>query len=192
MTKYLIPLGLFVLIGVLLYAGLSMDPKRINSPLVGKPLADFSLTTVYNPKRKLSPKSLRGQVYLLNVWASWCQACRTEHPILTEVKRRALVPIYGLNYKDKRADAKGFIRELGNAWQLNLWDIDGRVGIDLGVYGVPETFIIDAEGIIRYKHIGPVSWDDIEKEIMPRVQQYRREAERSKDKAGAAAAGVRP
>ncbi len=171
MKKFLIPLVAFALIGGLLWKGLSLDPRRIPSPLIGKPVSDFSLARVRKPKQIISPKDLYGRVYLLNVWASWCVACRQEHPLLMEIQRSQLVAIIGLNYKDKQKDAREFLRELGDPYEMSLADLNGRVGIDMGVYGVPETFVIDKKGIIRYKHIGPINEKALVENIMPVVRQ---------------------
>ncbi|MEK7716261.1 MAG: DsbE family thiol:disulfide interchange protein, partial [Pseudomonadota bacterium] len=157
MKKYIVPLVIFVALGLLLAYGLNLDPRRIPSPLIGKPLPAFSLATVADPARKVSRDDLRGRVYLLSVWASWCAACREEHPLLNELTSRKAVTIIGLNYKDKREDALRWLGALGNPYELSLSDQDGRLGIDLGVYGVPETFVIDKQGVIRYKQIGPMT-----------------------------------
>lgn len=172
MKKYLIPLAIFAVIGVFLWKGLSLDPKRIPSPLIGKPIPAFSLPRLHQPKKFVSPRDLYGRVYLLNVWASWCPACRQEHPLWMEVARLKLVPLIGLNYKDKRADALGFLKELADPYEMSLSDLNGRAGINLGVYGVPETFVIDKQGIIRYKHIGPISEKSLAENILPVVRQY--------------------
>jgi cytochrome c biogenesis protein CcmG/thiol:disulfide interchange protein DsbE len=172
MKKFLIPIIAFALIGALLWKGLSLDPRRIPSPLIGKALPEFSLTRVHQPKKAVSPKDLYGRVYLLNVWASWCVACRQEHPLWMEVERERLVPIIGLDYKDKRKNALKFLAELGDPYEMSLADMNGRVGIDLGVYGVPETFVIDKQGVIRHKHIGPITEKALMEEIMPVVRQY--------------------
>ena len=150
MKKYLVPLTIFAVLGLLLAYGLNLDPRKIPSPLIGKSLPAFSLTTIADPARKVGRDDLLGRAYLLNVWASWCVACRQEHPFLNELARNKIVPIIGLNYKDKREDALGWLGSLGNPYELSLADIDGRLGIDLGVYGVPETFVIDKQGVIRY------------------------------------------
>lgn len=172
MKKFIIPLIAFALIGALLWKGLSLDPKHIPSPLIGKALPDFTLARVHQPTKKVSPKDLYGRVYLLNVWASWCVACRQEHPLLMEIGRSKLVPLIGLNYKDKNDDALGFLAGMGDPYEISLSDTNGRVGIDLGVYGVPETFVIDKQGIIRYKHIGPIDEDALQNKIMPVVRQH--------------------
>ncbi|MBI5783429.1 MAG: DsbE family thiol:disulfide interchange protein [Gammaproteobacteria bacterium] len=171
MKKYVAPLILFVLLGLLLAYGLNLDPRKIPSPLIGKPLPAFSLATVADPARKASRDDLLGRAYLLNVWASWCGACRQEHPLLNELAQRKAVTIIGLNYKDKREDALEWIGSLGNPYELSLSDSDGRLGIDLGVYGVPETFVIDKQGIIRYKQIGPITEEVFAEKILPLLKQ---------------------
>ena len=171
MKKYVVPLVLFVALGLLLAYGLKLDPRRIPSPLIGKPLPAFSLTTVEDPARKVSRDDLRGRVYLLSVWASWCVACREEHPLLNELTSRKAVTIIGLNYKDKREDALRWLGALGNPYELSLSDQDGRLGIDLGVYGVPETFVIDKQGVIRYKQIGPMTPEVWEQKLAPLIKE---------------------
>ncbi len=171
MKKYIVPLVIFVALGLLLAYGLNLDPRRIPSPLIGKPLPAFSLTTVADPARKVSRDDLRGRVYLLSVWASWCAACREEHPLLNELTRRKAVTIIGLNYKDKREDALRWLGALGNPYELSLSDQDGRLGIDLGVYGVPETFVIDKQGVIRYKQIGPMTPEVWEQKLAPLIKE---------------------
>ena len=171
MKKYIAPLVLFIFLGLLLAYGLNLDPRKIPSPLIGKSLPAFSLATVADPARSVSRDELKGRVYLLNVWASWCVACRQEHPLLNELTRNKAVPIIGLNYKDKRQDALGWLGSLGNPYELSLSDTDGRLGIDLGVYGVPETFVIDKQGVIRYKHIGPITPEAWEQKLAPLIRQ---------------------
>ncbi|MCR4332933.1 MAG: DsbE family thiol:disulfide interchange protein [Sulfuricaulis sp.] len=171
MKKYIVPLVIFVALGLLLAYGLNLDPRRIPSPLIGKPLPAFSLTTVADSARKVSRDDLHGRVYLLSVWASWCVACREEHPLLNELTSRKAVTIIGLNYKDKREDALRWLGALGNPYELSLSDQDGRLGIDLGVYGVPETFVIDKQGIIRYKQIGPMTPEVWEQKLAPLIKE---------------------
>jgi cytochrome c biogenesis protein CcmG/thiol:disulfide interchange protein DsbE len=171
MKKYIVPLIIFVSLGLLLAYGLKLDPRRIPSPLIGKPLPAFSLTTVADPARKVSRDDLHGRVYLLSVWASWCVACREEHPLLNELTSRKVVTIIGLNYKDKREDALRWLGALGNPYELSLSDQDGRLGIDLGVYGVPETFVIDKQGVIRYKQIGPMTPEVWEQKLAPLIKE---------------------
>ncbi len=171
MKKFLIPIAVFVAIGLLLAYALTRDPKKIPSPLIGKPLPAFALTDLHKPNQTVTSEGLRGKVYLLNVWASWCVACRDEHPLLVELARLKAVPIIGLNYKDKRNDALRWLEGLGNPYDRSLADTDGRIGIELGVYGVPETFVIDKAGIIRYKHIGPISPDAWRDKIAPLLRE---------------------
>jgi cytochrome c biogenesis protein CcmG/thiol:disulfide interchange protein DsbE len=171
MKKYLVPLAIFVVLGLLLAYGLNLDPRKIPSPLIGKSLPAFSLTTVADPARKVGRDDLLGRAYLLNVWASWCVACRQEHPLLNELARNKAVPIIGINYKDKREDALGWLGSLGNPYELSLADNDGRLGIDLGVYGVPETFVIDKQGVIRYKQIGPITPEVWEQKLAPLIRE---------------------
>ncbi len=170
MKKFLIPIGLFVALGVLLAVGLKLDPRKIPSPLVGKPLPAFTLTTLEDPKKTLTETDFRGQVVLFNVWASWCVACKEEHPVLIELARRKLAPIVGLNYKDQRDAALAVLKADGNPYDVILVDADGRVGIDWGVYGVPETFVVDKQGIIRHKHIGPITPEVLEQELLPLIR----------------------
>jgi len=169
--KFLIPIAVFVVIGLLLAYGLKLDPRKIPSPLIGKPMPAFALTDLHNPTRSVRSEDLRGKVFLLNVWASWCVACRDEHPLLVELSRLKAVTTIGLNYKDKRDDALSWLKSLGNPYDMSLADTNGRVGIELGVYGVPETFVIDRQGIIRYKHVGPISPDDWRNKIVPVLKE---------------------
>lgn len=171
MKKFVAPLILFILLGLLLAYGLKLDPRKIPSPLIGKSLPAFSQPTVADPARRVGRDELRGRVYLLNVWASWCVACRQEHPFLNELARNKTIPIIGLNYKDKREDALGWLGSLGDPYELSLADPDGRLGIDLGVYGVPETFVIDKEGVIRYKHIGPITPEAWDQKMAPLIKE---------------------
>lgn len=171
MKKFLVPIALFVALGVLLAFGLRLDPKKIPSPLVGKPLPAFSLPTLDNPARIVSNADLKGRPVLINVWASWCTACRDEHPLLVELARAGVVPVIGLNYKDKPEDAHEILRRDGNPYGMVLVDASGRTGIDWGVYGVPETFIVDRDGVIRYKHIGPITPDTLKEVILPKLRE---------------------
>jgi cytochrome c biogenesis protein CcmG, thiol:disulfide interchange protein DsbE len=174
MTKYLLPLALFLVLVVFLAIGLSRDPREVPSPLVNKPAPAFSLPQLANPEQRFKSEEMRGRVWLLNVWASWCVACREEHPLLLELARARLVPVYGLNYKDERQDALNWLKEFGDPYVMNLVDADGRVGIDYGVYGVPETFVIDREGVIRYKQIGPVTPEALRDRIIPLVRELQK------------------
>ncbi len=169
--KFLIPLGLFAILALFLGAGLSLNPREVPSPLIGKPAPEFKLPQLHQPEATLSRTDLLGKVWILNVWASWCTACREEHPALVEFSRRKVVPIYGLNYKDQREAGMAWLQRLGNPYDASLYDLDGRLGIDFGVYGVPETFVIDRQGIIRFKHIGPVTPEILRDRIEPLVKQ---------------------
>lgn len=170
-AKALIPLALFVGLVALLGIGLTLKPREIPSPLIDKPAPAFRLAQLHQPEASLSLADMQGKVWLLNVWASWCVACREEHPVLIDFARRGVLPVVGLNYKDKRPEALGWLKEHGDPYVVSIVDADGRVGIDYGVYGVPETFLIDAKGRIRYKHIGPVTPEAIEREFMPRIKE---------------------
>ncbi len=154
---FLIPLAAFLALAVILAIGLKRDPREVPSPLIGKPAPRFALPRLDDPSKTIRLEELRGKVWILNVWASWCVACREEHPLLMEFAKKGLAPIYGLDYKDERADATAWLARFGNPYEASLVDADGRVGIDFGVYGVPETFVIDRDGIIRLKHIGPLT-----------------------------------
>jgi cytochrome c biogenesis protein CcmG, thiol:disulfide interchange protein DsbE len=171
MARFLVPLAVFIVLVVFLAVGLNLKPREVPSPLIDKPAPAFALSRLDDPARAIALQDLRGQVFLLNVWASWCVACLDEHPVLVEFSRSGSVPIYGLNYKDKRGDAAAWLGRHGNPYTASIVDADGRVGIDYGVYGVPETFVIDKQGVIRYKHIGPVTPKVLEEKIMPLVRK---------------------
>jgi cytochrome c biogenesis protein CcmG/thiol:disulfide interchange protein DsbE len=171
MLRYLIPLGIFLVLVIFFAVGLQLDPREVPSPLIDKPAPAFEVAQLHRPEARIGTDQLRGQVWLLNVWASWCFACRSEHPHLVELSRQKLVPIYGLNYKDERADALRWLQQFGDPYTVSAHDLDGRVGLDYGVYGVPETFLIDRDGVIRHKHIGPLNPDIINNTIMPMVRQ---------------------
>jgi cytochrome c biogenesis protein CcmG/thiol:disulfide interchange protein DsbE len=167
MNRFVLPLALFVGLVVFLAIGLRRDPHEVPSPLINKPAPAFQLPQLHEPTKTFSAQEMRGKVWLLNVWASWCVSCREEHPVLLDLARSGAVPLYGLNYKDQRTDALAWLSELGDPYLLSAADLDGRVGIDYGVYGAPETYLIDREGIIRFKFIGPLTPDVIQKQILP-------------------------
>jgi cytochrome c biogenesis protein CcmG/thiol:disulfide interchange protein DsbE len=171
MKRYLIPLIVFVVMAGFLAIGLKRDPREVPSPLIGKPAPAFDLPQLAQLDQRLAAKDLRGQVWLLNVWASWCVACRQEHPLLVELGKTGQVKLYGLNYKDKREDALGWLNNYGNPYLKSVSDTEGLVGIDYGVYGVPETFVIDKQGVIRYKQIGPVTPEALRDKLLPLVAQ---------------------
>jgi cytochrome c biogenesis protein CcmG/thiol:disulfide interchange protein DsbE len=173
-AKFLIPLALFGVLVVFLGVGLGLDPHEVPSPLVNKPAPAFKVPQLEQPELQFAAEDMKGQVWLFNVWASWCVACRQEHPVLMQFARQKLVPIVGLDYKDQRKDALGVLKRSGNPYDINAFDADGRVGIDYGVYGVPESYLIDKAGIIRYKHIGPITADALEKTIIPLINELKK------------------
>jgi cytochrome c biogenesis protein CcmG, thiol:disulfide interchange protein DsbE len=169
--RFLIPLALFVVLAGFLAAGLNLKPREVPSPLIGKPAPAFALPRLDDPARVLTRDELLGRTYVLNVWASWCAPCRAEHPLIVAFAKRSEVPVYGLNYKDKPAAAQGWLQQLGNPYVATLVDADGRTGIDFGVYGVPETFVVDAKGVVRYKHIGPLTEEAIRTRLEPLLKE---------------------
>jgi cytochrome c biogenesis protein CcmG/thiol:disulfide interchange protein DsbE len=177
MVRYLIPLVLFAVLVAFLAVGLSLNPRLVPSPLIGKPAPGFTLPELADPAKTLSRADLLGKVSLVNVWASWCVSCRVEHPLLMEIARSGKVQVYGLNYKDERPDAMRWLATYGDPYLANGFDQNGRVGIDWGVYGTPETFVVDRRGTIRYKVIGPITEDVWQKELLPLVKKL--EAERA-------------
>jgi len=170
MLKYLLPLAGFLILVGFFAAGLKLDPREVPSPLIGKPAPAFRLPVLNEAGKTFSPEDMRGQVWLLNVWASWCGACREEHPLLMEISRSGALPLVGLDYKDTDADGAGVLTQAGNPYKVVATDADGRVGIDYGVYGVPETYVIDKAGVIRYKQIGPITEETLRDKIMPLVK----------------------
>jgi len=187
MNRYYWILGGFAALVALLAVGLNLNPRDVPSPLVGKPAPAFTLAQLAEPEKTLSPKDMQGKAWLFNVWASWCVSCRQEHPILVEFSKKVDVPLIGLNYKEVRGDggfdmskmpadeekklawqrANQWLSQHGNPYTLTVMDLDGRVGIDYGVYGVPETYVIDKAGVIRMKHTGPITPEILAKKIMP-------------------------
>ena len=188
--RYLIPLAVFGVLVLFLWRGLSLNPREVPSPLIDKATPGFNLP-VLGAERSFRPEEMKGQVWLLNVWASWCVSCRQEHPVLVGIARQKVLPVVGLNYKEVRGDgeidmskvdaaregalarerAMRWLKQHGDPYSLSVLDLDGRVGVDFGVYGVPETFLIDREGRIRYKHIGPLTeklWSEV---LLPKVKQ---------------------
>lgn len=175
MNRYLLPLAGFIILVGFLAAGLKLDPKEIPSPLINKPAPVFSVPTLFDAEQSIGTEQLRGQVWLLNVWASWCAACRQEHPLLNELAGQDVLAIVGLNYKDKRNDAINWLGELGNPYTIIAYDLKGDVGIDFGVYGVPESFLIDKKGQIRYKQIGPFTEESIQQALLPLIKTLQEE-----------------
>lgn len=191
MNRYYWILGAFAALVLLLAIGLNLNPRDVPSPLVGKPAPAFTLSILASPEKTLSPKDMQGKVWLFNVWASWCVSCRQEHPVLVEFSKKSSVPLIGLNYKEVRGDggfdmskisaeqertmaferANKWLSDHGNPYIMNVMDLDGRVGIDYGVYGVPETYLIDKAGVIRMKHTGPITPDVLSKKILPLIAE---------------------
>jgi len=173
-AKFLIPLLLFVVLVGFLAVGLNLDPHEVPSPLINKPAPAFEVPQLGQANKTFSPASMKGQVWILNVWASWCVACREEHPVLVEIAKSGLVPLIGLDYKDKREEALAMLEKQGNPYLLSAFDANGRVGIDYGVYGVPETYVIDRTGVIRLKHIGPITPEILKQKIYPLVSELQK------------------
>lgn len=174
MVRYLAPLGLLVVLIAFFWKGLGLNPREVPSPFIGKPAPAFKLAQLHEPDKTFAPEDMLGKVWLLNVWASWCVACRQEHSVLITMARYGEVPLYGLNYKDRPQDAKTWLQRLGNPYDLSVVDFDGKVGIDYGVYGVPETFVIDKLGIIRHKVIGPINQKILQETVMPLVRELQK------------------
>lgn len=161
----------FLALVVILGIGLTLDPRKVPSPLIGKPVPEFSLPPVKGRTLGLSSANLKGEVSLVNVFASWCVSCRDEHPLFMDLRRQGVIPIHGLNYKDQPDDAARWLAELGDPYTRTGADLDGRVAIDWGVYGVPETFLIDRDGRIAYKQIGPITPRILDEELLPRIRR---------------------
>ncbi len=174
MMRFIIPFIAFMAISAFLYIGLNLNPHEVPSPLIGKPAPAFTLPQLHEPAKNFSPQDMLGKVWLLNVWASWCVSCKQEHPVLVALARQNVVPIYGLNYKDKRADAEAWLAGGGDPYVLSLSDTEGRIGIDYGVYGVPETYVMDKQGIIRHKQIGAITPKNLKEKILPLVAELQK------------------
>jgi cytochrome c biogenesis protein CcmG/thiol:disulfide interchange protein DsbE len=171
-----IPLVIFLGMGVFLYQGLFLNPKVLDSALEGKPVPAFQLDRLEVPSEVLTEKDLPAKVLMLNFWATWCPACKYEHPYLMMLSKRNLLPIYGINYRDERALAVKELTTQGDPYTVNIYDKDGRLGLDLGVYGAPETFIVDHNGIIRYRYAGPIDQTVWTQTLYPMIQQLQAEA----------------
>ncbi len=171
MRRFLLPLGIFAVLLGFLGVGLKLNPREVPSPFIGKPAPSFALSQLHVEGKTIAPENLRGQVWLLNVWASWCVSCRQEHPVLLDLAKRNVVPIIGLDYKDERAAGIAWLQQNGDPYALSAYDRDGRVGIDYGVYGVPETFVVDKAGIVRLKHVGPLTPAVINEKLIPLVKE---------------------
>jgi len=176
MWKFLLPMGAFVALAVLFAFGLNpnRDIHALPSPLIGKPAPLFNLTDVMDPARTVSNAALKGQVYVLNVWGTWCVACRQEHEALLDIARQNVLPIVGLDYMDQREKAQQWLTQLGNPYAAVGFDTDGRTAIDWGVYGAPETFLVDGQGRVIYKFISPMTPEVWQHDFLPRIQAARR------------------
>ena len=171
MKRFLLPVAIFAVLVGFLAVGLTLNPREIPSPLVGRVAPGFSLPQLHESDKVFSPKELVGKVWLLNFWASWCNGCKEEHPVLMRMAQAGNVPIYGMDYKDRHDEALTWLRRHGNPYVLTAVDEAGRVGINYGVYGVPETYVIDKQGVIRYKQIGPLDDEVVAKTIIPLVKE---------------------
>jgi cytochrome c biogenesis protein CcmG/thiol:disulfide interchange protein DsbE len=170
MNRYLIPLAAFFVLLLFLGAGLTLNPREVPSTLINRPAPNFQLPQLNELHKISTPQDMLGKVWLLNVWASWCGACREEHPLLVDLSKSGIVPIFGLNYKDQRPEALDWLKRFGDPYTLSIVDAQGLVGIDYGVYGVPETFVIDKTGVIRYKHIGPITRESWDAKLLPLIK----------------------
>lgn len=175
MMRFILPLVIFLALAAFLFKGLSLDPREVPSPLIDKPAPAFTLPQLHDPKKQFSPQDMKGKVWMLNVWASWCGSCKDEHPILMDMAEQKIVPVYGLNYKDKREDGLATLRNSGDPYTLVIFDADGKVGFDYGVYGVPETYIIDKQGVIRDKIIGAVTRQNLRERIQPLIEELNKQ-----------------
>ena len=167
----LLPLVLFIGLVAFLLVGLRRDPHEVPSPLINKAAPDFKLTQLREPNKTFSTQEMRGKVWVLNFWGTWCVACREEHPLLVEYAKSGVLPIYGVDYKDDRNAAMQMLAEEGNPYTLTASDPEGRTSIDYGVYGAPESYLIDRNGVIRFKQIGPITEEVWQKEFLPRARQ---------------------
>jgi cytochrome c biogenesis protein CcmG/thiol:disulfide interchange protein DsbE len=175
MNRFIWPLVIFLVLAGFLFVGLRLDPREVPSPLIGKPAPAFTLPLLYAPEKTFSSQDMKGQVWMLNVWASWCGSYKDEHPILMDLAQQKIVPIYGLDYKDKRADGQATLNNSGDPYTLAIFDADGKVGFDYGVYGVPETYIIDKQGVIRDKLIGAVTPQNLRERILPLIAELNKQ-----------------
>jgi len=171
MTRFLLPLGVFLALALALAAGLRRDPRELPSALIGKPAPAFVLPLLEKDGASVRSSDLRGKVWVLNVWASWCGPCQLEHPLLVDLAAKSSAPLYGMNYKDQPQAARAWLARLGDPYAATLVDADGRVGIDYGVYGVPETFVIDRSGTVRFRFPGALTQEVIDRKVLPLVRE---------------------
>ena len=170
-ARFLIPFAIFLILVIFFFVGLGLNPREIPSPLIDKPAPAFNLPQLHDPSKNFSVENMRGKVWIFNVWASWCVSCRDEHPLWVSFARSNSLPIVGLNYKDQRPDALNWLQQLGDPYVLSVMDSEGRTGINYGVYGVPETYVIDKQGVIRMKHTGPITPQALQEKILPKVRE---------------------
>lgn len=171
MWRYLVPAGVLVVLIGFFFVSLGRDKQTLPSPLIGKPAPAFELPRVDDPTRSVSNREFAGKPYVLNIWGTWCPGCRQEHDVLLQIAKRGDVPMIGLNWKDEIEPAQGWLRELGNPYAVSAYDPEGNVGIDWGAYGAPETFLVDANGTVIYKHVSPMTMEIWEREFLPRLSQ---------------------
>lgn len=176
MWRYLLPLGVFAVLVGFLYVGLSLDPRKLDSTLIDKPAPAFVLPNLNESGKTITNRDMLGKVWILNVWASWCVSCRQEHPLLMQLDKQPTINLYGLNYKDKESDALNWLHRHGDPYRASAFDADGRTGIDYGVTGTPETFVIDKKGVVRYKYVGPITGEVFQQEMWPLLQKLEAEA----------------
>ena len=174
MTRFILPFVIFIVLAGFLYVGLGLNPREVPSPLIGKPAPAFTLPQLHEPEKQFSPQDMKGKVWLFNVWASWCSGCQIEHPLFMDLARRNIVTIIGMDYKDKPEDGQAWLLRGGNPYNLVVADRQGRIAIDYGVYGVPETYVIDKQGIIRFKQIGAVTPEVLQEKILPLVAELQK------------------
>lgn len=173
MMRYIL-VAAFLALVALLGVGLTLNPREVPSPLIGKPAPQFALPLLHAPEKTFSPGEMSGKVWILNVWASWCPPCLEEHPVVSDLARTGKAPLIGLNYKDRREDAIAWLKRHGDPFQASASDTAGTIAIDYGVYGVPETYVIDKKGVIRYKRIGPLSPDILREKVLPLIEELQR------------------
>lgn len=171
MKRYILPLGGFLILLVFLGVGLRLKPQEIPSPLIDKSAPDFALPQVMDAGIVFDSRSMAGKVWVLNIWASWCAPCRAEHPVLLAFSKVAAVPVVGLNYKDARGDSQKWLRDVGDPYYASVFDGEGKIGMEYGVYGVPETFVIDRQGRIRLKLTGPLTSELVRDKLLPLIRK---------------------
>ncbi|WP_028117137.1 DsbE family thiol:disulfide interchange protein [Ferrimonas senticii] len=172
-----IPLAIFLGVAAFLFKGLYMDPSELDSALVGKPMPQFQLQQLEDPDKIITASDLKGEVYLINVWATWCPSCKYEHPFLNQLQTQNVLPIYGINYRDERVPALQYLQMSGDPYNINIFDPEGKLAFDLGVYGAPETFVVDHNGVVRKRFAGVLAPQVWAEEFMPLINKIRAEAQ---------------